>query len=170
MSKLFSAVALSLLLSSASAQAIELDDAKGLKTALDSAKISITALKDKLFATPGLDAKVSFQQEGELSVPQYSVNPDSTANLYDKNILDKQLPYIEAYINLASEQLGSAAEKLPSWDGTNLFNKGCANVRRAHRQLEVALDKSSRGAVFSAGDFVDLEADIEGALYENACP
>lgn len=165
MSRLLTAITMSLLLSSASAQAIELDDAKGLKSALDSAKVSIDALKGKV----GVET-TSFNKQGDLNLPGYTTKPSSEANLYDKNILDKQLPYIEAYITLAAEELGWAAEKLPSWDGTNLFTKGCANVRRAHRQLEVALDKSSKGVIFNAGDFVDLEADIEGALYENDCP
>ena len=171
MSKMLSVLGLSLLLGSASAYATaKKDDARGLKSALDSAKGSLSVLKDKVLSTPDLQYSMTAKVDGELKLQIYGMIPGSAGNLYDKNILEKQLPYIEGYINLAAEQLGKAAEKLPSLEGDNLFSKGCANVQRAHRQLEIALDKSARGTVFTGTDFVDLESDIQSALSDNNCP
>ncbi len=171
MKKFAGPLALLLALSSPLAIAHEKENAVELGSTLESAQASLSELMEtRLDGTPGVVyAKVSFYEDG-LTLEAHVLAPTSKGNLYDKDILERQLPYVEGYINEAFLMFDSAAEVLPTFEGQNLFYKGCAHVRRAYTKLSIARQKAKRSVVFQAGDFDALEADLSAALVDNDCP
>lgn len=164
--------ALALLLSASASQAIAHDksSAENMGTAMESALSNLGSLMDtRLEETPGVVyAKVSVYED-HMHLNVVTLAPSSTGNLYDRDILQRQLPYLEGYIIEAASGFDQASLLLPSFQGQNIYNKACANVRRAYTKLAIAKEKSKSADVFQNGDFDALEIDLVEALVENNC-
>jgi hypothetical protein len=148
--------------SSALAAGPESTDATQLQDVVTSAQDTLSALKFKFQGKPG----ISYQGvDGQKVVVEVGV----TANAYDKDILEKQLPRIEDYLVNAGLKLGDAALKLPSNEGVTIFYQGCAETLRAQRQVAVAQGKARNSLNFTTADFSSVLADIEQALSDSNC-
>lgn len=155
------ALSLTAVLASTSALAAgpESTDAEQLQDVVTGAKATLSALKNKFQGVPG----ISYQGQAVV------VDLGATANAYDKEILEKQLPRIEDYLLNAGVKLGDAALKLPSNEGVTIFYQGCAETLRAQRQVAVAQGKAKYSLNFTADDFSSVLADIEDALSVSNC-
>lgn len=155
------ALSLTAVLASTSALAAgpESTDAEQLQEVVTGAKDTLSALKNKFQGVPG----ISYQGQAVV------VDLGATANAYDKEILEKQLPRIEDYLLNAGQKLGDASLKLPSNEGVTIFYQGCAETLRAQRQVAVAQGKAKYSLNFTADDFSSILADIEDALSVSKC-
>ncbi|HET9235854.1 MAG TPA: hypothetical protein VFO10_01305 [Oligoflexus sp.] len=155
------ALSLTAVLASTSALAAgpESTDAEQLQGVVTGAKDTLSALKFKFQGVPG----ISYQGQAVV------VDLGTTANAYDKEILEKQLPRIENYLVNAGLKLGDAALKLPSNEGVTIFYQGCAETLRAQRQVAVAQGKAKYSLNFTTDDFSSVLADIEDALAVSNC-
>lgn len=155
------ALSLTAVLASTSALAAGPDstDATQLQDVVVGAQDSLSALKFKFQGKPGIN------YQGQAVI----VDVGATANAYDKEILEKQLPRIEDYLVNAGLKLGDAALKLPSNEGLTIFYQGCAETLRAQRQVAVAQGKAKYSLNFTTADFSSVLADIEQALTDSKC-
>lgn len=158
------ALSVTAVLASTSAMAAgpEVDDAAALQDAVIGAQDTLSALKSKFQGKPGFTYQGA---DGQAVV----VEVGATANAYDKDILEKQLPKIEEYLVNAGLKLGDAALKLPSNEGVTIFYQGCADTLRAQRQVTVAQGKARNSLNFTTADFSSVSADIERALTDSKC-
>lgn len=138
------------------------NDASQLQDAVLGAQDTLSALKFKFQGKPGF---IYQGANGQSIVVEVGV----TANAFDKDILEKQLPRIEGFLVNAGYKFGEAALKLPSNEGTTIFYQGCAEALRAQRQVGVAQGKAKNSLNFTAADFSFVLADIEQALADSNC-
>jgi len=135
------------------------DDATQLQDVVTGVQDTLSTLKFKFQGKPGI------KYQGEAVI----VDVGTTANAYDKEILEKQLPRIEDFLVNAGIKLGNAALKLPSNEGVTIFYQGCAETLRAQRQVAVAQGKAKYSLNFTTDDFSSVLDDIEQALAVSNC-